>query len=489
MKRWQRLLRRAPELPPAPQDASTAKPGRPLRGAGRTPPARRPPPALSSGPYTVSLTAVGLLEERVAQKLARLTGLELSAAQALLADLPATLLRGVDEATAHRVQQTLQMLGAVVEVRLETAVASSPPLTPSSPAASDAGLPVLTRRPGPFNLYLRETGPDQSATVALLQKLWAIWGAGDYGAEEARRFVARRLADKAPLISGVAEETAVALQERLVAAGARAAVHHAEDPARPDRYDPDRFGVTLQAAGPRRAEVITAVQEILAISPFDATLLVDGAPRALLTAVTVDAAMAAHQRLHALGARCTLDGPDLARVTLRDVARRPGDYRVVLERADLEVDSVVTLVSELLDAPDFQLARWLVTTAPSVVLTGVAQATAEAVRERLATYFARARVEPVPAAEAARRPHPQNPKLAVGEYDLILWETAPLRQIMVIQALRQIRPLDSLAEIKHLVDNAPVVALAGIEEAGAHLLKEQLEAAGASAEVERRRAS
>jgi large subunit ribosomal protein L7/L12 len=486
MKRWQRLWRRAPESPSAPQDAPPAKPARPLRGSERTPPARRPPPALSSGPYTVTLTAVGLLEERVAQKLARLTGLELSAAQALLADLPATLLRGVDEATAHRVQQTLQMLGAVVEVRLETA-ASAAPVSPSIPVAAD--LPGLTRLAGPFNLYLQEAGPNQSASVALLQTLWAAWGAGDYGAEEARQFVTRRLADKAPLISGVAEETAVALQERLAAVGARAAVHHAEDPARPDRYDPDRFGVTLQAAGPRRAEVITAVQELLGVKPLDATLLVDGAPRALLTAVTVDAAIAAHQRLHALGARCTLDGPDLARVTLRDVARRPGDYRVVLERAGLEVDSVVTLVAELLDAPDFQLARWLVRTAPSVVLTGVAQATAEAVRERLATYFARARVEPVPAAEAARRPHPQNPKLAVGEYDLILWETAPLRQIMVIQALRQIRPLDSLAEIKHLVDNAPVVALAGIEEAGAHLLKEQLEAAGASAEVERRRAS
>lgn len=76
----------------------------------------RKPFAVQPGLYTVTLTAVGLLGERVLEGVQRITGRAMGDTAVLEAALPFTVLTGVDEETAVRAQTSLQMVGAVVDI-------------------------------------------------------------------------------------------------------------------------------------------------------------------------------------------------------------------------------------------------------------------------------------------------------------------------------------------------------------------------------------
>lgn len=98
--------RPTPLLPQVPPVLAKAKPG-PRQQAGF---ATRP------GEYVVTLTAVGLLGERVLTAVQRVTGKTFPDVATLAAALPLLLLRQVDEETAVRAQTLLQMVGAVVDI-------------------------------------------------------------------------------------------------------------------------------------------------------------------------------------------------------------------------------------------------------------------------------------------------------------------------------------------------------------------------------------
>lgn len=79
-------------------------------------PRARKPFAVQPGSYRVTLTAVGLLGERVLEGVQRITGRAMGDTAVLEAALPFTVLTGVDEETAVRAQTSLQMVGAVVDI-------------------------------------------------------------------------------------------------------------------------------------------------------------------------------------------------------------------------------------------------------------------------------------------------------------------------------------------------------------------------------------
>lgn len=72
------------------------------------------------GPFVVTLTAVGLLGERVLEGVQRISGKAAPALADLEQKLPLVLLQGVDEETAVKAQTLLQMVGAVVEIDVQT---------------------------------------------------------------------------------------------------------------------------------------------------------------------------------------------------------------------------------------------------------------------------------------------------------------------------------------------------------------------------------
>lgn len=88
----------------------------------KTRPETRPEPRRKAdfvtrpGAYAVTLTAVGLLGERVLAAVQQVTGKRFANVAALEAALPLLLLRQVDEETAVRAQMLLQMVGAVVDI-------------------------------------------------------------------------------------------------------------------------------------------------------------------------------------------------------------------------------------------------------------------------------------------------------------------------------------------------------------------------------------
>ncbi len=72
--------------------------------------------ATRPGEYAVTLTAVGLLGERVLSAVQQVTGKRFADVTALEESLPLLLLHQVDEETAVRAQTLLQMVGAVVDI-------------------------------------------------------------------------------------------------------------------------------------------------------------------------------------------------------------------------------------------------------------------------------------------------------------------------------------------------------------------------------------
>ncbi|MBE2199257.1 MAG: hypothetical protein IAE79_11655 [Anaerolinea sp.] len=96
-------------IPPASQQPA-------VRETAVSTPRARKPFAVQPGSYTVTLTAVGLLGERVREGVQRITGRAMGDTAVLEAALPLTLLTGVDEETAVRAQTSLQMVGAVVDI-------------------------------------------------------------------------------------------------------------------------------------------------------------------------------------------------------------------------------------------------------------------------------------------------------------------------------------------------------------------------------------
>lgn len=76
---------------------------------------KRPFP-IQAGNYTVTLTTVGLLGERVLDGVQRITGRAVPDLAVLEEKLPLVLLEGVDEETAVKAQTLLQMVGAVVNI-------------------------------------------------------------------------------------------------------------------------------------------------------------------------------------------------------------------------------------------------------------------------------------------------------------------------------------------------------------------------------------
>jgi ribosomal protein L7/L12 len=77
-----------------------------------------PEVVMEEGEYVVVLENASLLPERVAQILTRLTGWSREEAATTVAKLPQPILLGVTQETAFKAQRELQMLGAVVDVRL-----------------------------------------------------------------------------------------------------------------------------------------------------------------------------------------------------------------------------------------------------------------------------------------------------------------------------------------------------------------------------------
>lgn len=71
---------------------------------------------MTMGNYSVTLTSLGLLEERVLQGVERITGRTIPGVRELADDLPIMLLDGVDQDTAIKAQTMLQMVGAVVDI-------------------------------------------------------------------------------------------------------------------------------------------------------------------------------------------------------------------------------------------------------------------------------------------------------------------------------------------------------------------------------------
>ncbi len=83
---------------------------------GKPEPRRKAEFTTHPGAYVVTLTAVGLLGERVLAAVQQVTGKRFANVAALEAALPLLLLRQVDEETAVRAQMLLQMVGAVVDI-------------------------------------------------------------------------------------------------------------------------------------------------------------------------------------------------------------------------------------------------------------------------------------------------------------------------------------------------------------------------------------
>ncbi|MCP4425252.1 MAG: ribosomal protein L7/L12 [Chloroflexi bacterium] len=73
-------------------------------------------PVQAGGDFVVVLQGAGLMPDRIAQIVSRLTGWEREEAETAVADLPQPLFLGVTEAVAHKAQRELQMLGAVADV-------------------------------------------------------------------------------------------------------------------------------------------------------------------------------------------------------------------------------------------------------------------------------------------------------------------------------------------------------------------------------------
>ena len=106
-------------------------------------------------------------------------------------------------------------------------------------------------------------------------------------------------------------------------------------------------------------------------------------------------------------------------------------------------------------------------------------------QEKLEQFFARVRVEKMPANAASKQRHAINPKLHVGEYDVILEGYDPSHKIQNIQILRDILVGKGLLELKALVEAVPGVVISGVSLESAEKVSAQLSAKTGRVSIEK----
>ncbi|WP_051704573.1 ribosomal protein L7/L12 [Glycomyces sp. NRRL B-16210] len=163
-----------------------------------------------AGTYTVVLDDAGSRKIHVIKEIRALTGLGLAEAKGLTDRTPATILSGVDHATAGAAQAQLVAAGAAVRVNVIGGHPTEPaPTAPAAPEAEpETGSDVST---GSYTVVLDYVGMKR---IEVVKEVRAITGLG--------LAESKALVDGAPstILSGVRHEAASAAQARLAALGA-----------------------------------------------------------------------------------------------------------------------------------------------------------------------------------------------------------------------------------------------------------------------------
>lgn len=106
----------------------------------------------------------------------------------------------------------------------------------------------------------------------------------------------------ADLVKALEAKFGVSAAAPVAVAAVGAPVAAAEAAAAPKEEEKTEFDVILKTVGDQKIQVIKVVRELTSLGLREAKEVVDGAPSAVLKAVTKEAAAAAKEKLEAVGA-------------------------------------------------------------------------------------------------------------------------------------------------------------------------------------------
>ncbi|MDX1412903.1 MAG: ribosomal protein L7/L12 [Candidatus Promineifilaceae bacterium] len=336
--------------------------------------------------------------------------------------------------------------------------------------------PILVREPGPYQVYIWSIGNRRELVLPFLRQ----WIGGIETLAAVRYKVERDIKLVRPTLYGLSKESAEAVAARLNSWGAAAAVYHDQDENRP-QFDHNRYGLNLLEVGTNRDAVNTAVQKILGIDRFNATILMDSAPKRILENVSIDVAIAGHEQLQGAGAICEISVPEPVWLdtSTAHIPRNPGPYLVTIQHIGPQTILVDKTVADFLPHLSQSERQELLSTLPTVLVQNVSMETAELVKLKLEHFAATVIIqETTKREELGQLIHAQNPDFGFGNYRIIIDGYEPHKKISVIQQIRRLIPGIHLTEIMSLLNNMPASLIENVDEKSAAAIQKRLGAAG-----------
>jgi ribosomal protein L7/L12 len=168
-------------------------------------------PALPRGNFVVELISAGLLENRVIEGLQEYAGLGISRAQTIAHEPPQTIVAGVDEQTAHLLQRELQMIGALVDIRLVEEPEEQSDTQLSELAEAIESVDQIAIGQETYSVRLLQAGPYRTPLIHALH---------DLTGQDTEAIVALLGSLPSPILTHVDADAAQLARETLEAVGA-----------------------------------------------------------------------------------------------------------------------------------------------------------------------------------------------------------------------------------------------------------------------------